>query len=247
MKVSYGTDVGRVRSDNQDSIYTHKFSEFSGLFIVADGMGGYEGGALASSKAIEEISDYIKSQDTTSMADDEIKEVLQVAVINANRSIYDLSVKNKHLSGMGTTLVISLVTNNKLYTASVGDSRGYIYSSGKLTQITKDHSLVANLVSRGLISTEEARVHPQKNVITRAVGSEENVVADTFVTDLKADDIVLICSDGLHTMVCDDEITKILISTENDTAQKLIALANENGGKDNISVITVKICAEEKK
>lgn len=247
MKVSYGTDVGLVRSDNQDSIYTHQISDASGLFIVADGMGGYEGGALASLTAVEQISDFVMSEDILSMNDDELRETLQLAVVKVNRNIYQMSTDNTELNGMGTTVVACVVANNKLYTASVGDSRGYIYSSGELIQITRDHSLVESLVSRGLISREEARVHPQKNVITRAVGSEENVAADTFVTDLKADDTILICSDGLHTMVSDDEIKEILDMNVNDTAQRLIELANDHGGKDNISVITVKICDEVNK
>lgn len=246
MKVSYGTDLGLVRKDNQDSVFVKELSQNSGLFIVADGMGGYEGGELASSQAVKIISDYILSNDFMSMNTNDVCTLLSDAVHSANMQIYKAAQSKTELNGMGTTVVVCLITHNILYTASVGDSRGYIYSKGKLTQITSDHSLVANLVKRGLISQEEARVHPQKNVITRAVGSEDDVIVDTFVNNLRFGDTLLICSDGLYTMLTEDEIKKIIKNAKNDTAERLINLANDNGGKDNISVITVKICDEEK-
>lgn len=246
MKVSYGTDVGLVRSDNQDSVFVKELSPNSGLFIVADGMGGYEGGEFASSQAVKIISDYILNNDFQSMNSSDVCTLLSDAVHMANTQIYKASLNKTELHGMGTTVVVCLITHNVLYTASVGDSRGYIYSKGKLCQITSDHSLVADLVKRGLITQEEARVHPQKNVITRAVGSEDDVIVDTFVNNLSSGDTLLICSDGLHTMLIEDEIKKIIKNSKKDTSGKLIAMANDHGGRDNISVITVKICDEEK-
>ena len=244
MRVSYGSDVGLVRDNNQDSVYACQFSDTSGLFIVADGMGGYEGGELASSSAVTQISDFVKAQYRPDMPDDEIRELLQLSIKAAGQNIYATAQKKTELSGMGTTVVVCLVVGSKLYTASVGDSRCYIYTGKRLYQITTDHSLVADLVARGLISEEEAKMHPQKNVITRAVGSEERVLADIFVTDLCDDDIVLICSDGLHTMVDDEKIKCLLADYDESVADKLISAANKNGGKDNITVITIKISDE---
>ncbi len=247
MNISYGTDVGKIRDENQDTVYVHNFSDTVGLFIVADGMGGYEGGKLASSTAASCISDYIKSEYKDEMSDEEIKEMMQVAIKKACAQIYDISQDNSRLEGMGTTVVICILNGTKLYTASVGDSRCYILSKKTLSQITSDHSLVNDLLKRGLITKAEAKVHPQKNVITRAVGSEKTVEADTFVNQLKPNDIVLICSDGLHTMVSETKIKDVLLKEQVEKAEKLISLANDNGGKDNISVITVKISDEVKK
>lgn len=246
MKISYGTDVGITRKENQDSVYIHSFSDSSGLFIVADGMGGYEGGKLASSSAVERISKYIINDFNDNLKGEEIRELLQMSIKEASGEIYKISSGKRELRGMGTTVVVCIVSGGVLYTASVGDSRGYLYTDGVLKQITTDHSLVYDLYSKGLISKEEARKHPQKNVITRAVGSEAIVLIDTFETKLKANDIILICSDGLHTMVSEEKISEILETSCENTAEKLINLANENGGKDNITVITVKISDEVK-
>ncbi len=246
MNISYGTDVGKIRDENQDTVYVHEFSDTVGLFIVADGMGGYEGGKLASSTAATCISDYVKAEYNTRMSDEQIKEMLQIAIKMASSRIYDMSRDNRRLEGMGTTVVICLIYDNKLYTASVGDSRCYILSKKTLRQITSDHSLVNDLLKRGLITKAEAKVHPQKNVITRAVGSEKTVEADTFVNELNTNDIVLMCSDGLHSMVAETKIKDVLLKEHDKQAEKLICLANDNGGKDNISVITVKISDEVK-
>ena len=172
MKISYGTDVGITRKENQDSVYVHSFSNTSGLYIVADGMGGYEGGKLASSTAVQVISEHVIKEFDDKLSSEEIKELLQVSIRSASREIYKLSSAKRELRGMGTTVVASIITSGVLYTASVGDSRGYLYTDKQLNQITVDHSLVYDLYSKGLISKEEARTHPQKNVITRAVGSE---------------------------------------------------------------------------
>lgn len=246
MIVSYATDIGMVRSDNQDSVYVHEFSENIGLFIVADGMGGYRGGKRASSVAINEISKSIIDNFNSELDEDTIREIMHTAIRIANTKIFKEAVADDDLKGMGTTVVVSLLIDNVLYTASVGDSREYIFSHGQLKQITSDHSLVANLLSRGIISPQEAKVHPQKNVITRAVGSEDEVIIDCFVTKLNAGDQILICSDGLHTMVTDEEITSAILSNDSDLAAKLVSCANERGGRDNISVITVKLCDEVK-
>ena len=227
------SDTGKIRKDNQDSVYAKALNDSCALFIVADGMGGYQGGKMASSMAVD-------------MKPEEIYELLQDAIRAANAKIYQKSMQDDSLTGMGTTVVAALVSGKTLYTASVGDSREYLFASNRLYQITKDHSLVADLVSRGIITTEEVKNHSQKNVITRAVGTEDTVIADGYITDINNDDIILICSDGLHTMVSDEEISAVLKSNFDDAAEKLIDKANEYGGKDNISVITVKISDEVK-
>ena len=246
MKISYGTDVGITRDENQDSVYIHSFSDTCGLFIVADGMGGYEGGKLASSTAVQGISERIIERFTDKLSGDEIKELLQMSIKETSEEIYKISSGKRELRGMGTTVVACIISAGILYTASVGDSRGYLYTDKVLKQITTDHSLVYDLYAKGLISKEEARKHPQKNVITRAVGSEPIVLMDTFETKLKENDVVLICSDGLHTMVSEKKISEILEKAIENTAEELINLANESGGKDNITVITVKFSDEVK-
>ena len=240
------SDTGKIRKDNQDSVYAKALNDSCALFIVADGMGGYQGGKMASSMAVDIISAFVEDKFEVNMKSDEIYELLQDAIRAANAKIYQKSMQDDSLSGMGTTVVTALVSGKTLYTASVGDSREYLFASNRLYQITKDHSLVADLVSRGIITTEEAKNHSQKNVITRAVGTEDTVIADGYITDINNDDIILICSDGLHTMVSDEEISAVLKSNFDDAAAKLIDKANEYGGKDNISVITVKISDEVK-
>lgn len=241
MKFTYGTDVGSVRSDNQDSVYSDILAEECGLFIVADGMGGHLGGKTASSMAIDIISQTINKNFNVTLRSGEIKRLLIDSVNEANSVIYKKSLTDPELEGMGTTLVVMLISGNTMYTVSVGDSRAYVFNEGRMYQITNDHSLVADLVSKGVISNEEAKLHPQKNVITRAVGSEEDVFSDYFETNLNSGNVVLACSDGLHNVLSDSEIAKVISDDEENPANKLISLANERGGNDNITVVAVKI------
>jgi len=241
MIVTYGTDVGLVRNDNQDAVFSRVYSAKRGLFIVADGMGGHRGGKVASTMAIEIITQYFEANYNNKMKTDQIKDVMIKAVEEANSKIYDKSLSAEELSGMGTTVVMMYLNDKKLYTVSAGDSRAYVCSGTRIYQITTDHSLVANLISQGLISTEEAKAHPQKNVITRAVGSEDSIMVDFFETNLEKNDVVISCSDGLHGLVSDDEIAGVVAYAETDIADKLILLAKEKGGNDNITVVAVKI------
>ena len=241
MKISYGTDVGIIRNDNQDSVSYREFSENCGLFVVADGMGGHRGGKTASSIAVETITHVFFENYTQQMRSEEIKELLRHAVNIANTQIFEKSDSDEELYGMGTTVVVLFVCDNTLYTASVGDSRAYVFNGNRAHQITTDHSLVADLLSRGIISEEEAKNHPQKNVITRAVGSEPSLTVDVFQTNLDSDNIIVGCSDGLYSMVSEEEIAVIINDNIENSAEKLIKLANERGGQDNITVVVAKI------
>ena len=241
MIISYDTDVGRVRRENQDSVFAKQIDDNSALLIVADGMGGHSGGKRASSSAIESIAEKILAGYRPTLSDEEAEDLLRSSIASANQSIYDDAFVNSELKGMGTTAVVALVTGSTLYTANVGDSRLYVYSNGVLNQITIDHSYVESLVSKGLISKDEAKTHPQKNIITRAVGSDEIVDIDIFKNAVSKDDVILVCSDGLYGTVSEDDIIEVLSGDIQDSAKRLVSIANENGGRDNISVIAVKI------
>jgi len=241
MIISYDTDIGRVRSENQDSVFAKKIDENSALLIVADGMGGHNGGKTASSSAIDTIAQNILEGYHPSLSDEDAEELLRCSIASANESIYEAAFVNEDLRGMGTTVVVALVVDGMMYTANVGDSRLYVYSSKKLKQITKDHSYVESLVSKGLISKDEAKTHPQKNIITRAIGLDSFVDIDIFKTSVSKNDVIFMCTDGLYGFVTEKEIIRILKGDIEKASQELVSLANDNGGRDNISVITVKI------
>lgn len=227
MRMYGGTDIGLVRTTNQDNYYIDEQAKWA---VVADGMGGHNGGETASTVAVSEIKAAMDKR--LSLAE---------AVSNANREVFKMSVENKTLIGMGTTVVICRVEDDVANIAHIGDSRAYLYSDGKLEQITKDHSIVQQLIDCGTITEEQAKYHPQRNLITRAVGTERNVVADINSVNLKKNDIILICSDGLSSYVEDDKIKHILEETDDiSVVNKLIEEANKNGGKDNITAVIIK-------
>lgn len=240
----YGqSDTGNVRKVNEDSFYAQEISSSLFAAVLADGMGGHTGGKEASSfvvsaviKAIHDASKYFSGY-----TDRQIENFLKNTVIKINKNLYQKATQSKELLGMGTTLVICIIYNGKYYVANVGDSRLYL-SSDDFTQITKDHSFVSELLDMGMITHEQALTHPNKNVITRAVGTEQTITADIFKGRLKDNDTILICSDGLTNMVTDDIISKVLTSTDSAEVitNNLISLAKENGGSDNITVITIK-------
>lgn len=241
MIYSYGTDIGLVRGSNQDSVAVHIFSEDTGLFIVADGMGGHRGGKMASSIAVDTILQFFVSGFSEDLNSEKIKELLCNSIKEANSRVFKQSLDNPELDGMGTTVVAFLVKQNTLYTASVGDSRAYVCKDTRIFQITEDHSLVADLLRRGVIKSEEAKTHPQKNVITRAVGTESLVAVDIFETNLDGGSVVVACTDGLHGLLSDEEIAGVVSVNTEDSAQMLISMANDKGGYDNITVVAVKI------
>lgn len=238
MKAFAATDVGKVREVNQDCVFssTVPVGCLPNLFIVADGMGGHKAGDIASRLTVDSVVDKlskINSKDYISVITDTIIEV--------NKEVIDKAAESQDYAGMGTTLVVATVFDNILKVANVGDSRLYVIGED-IIQITRDHSLVEEMVTNGQLDRADARVDKRKNIITRAIGGESKVEAEMFSVELKPEDKILMCSDGLSNMVDDTEILEI-INREPDiekAARMLIDAANENGGKDNISVVIVE-------
>ncbi|MDD6440077.1 MAG: Stp1/IreP family PP2C-type Ser/Thr phosphatase [Lachnospiraceae bacterium] len=234
------TDVGLKRNSNQDFVYAsdQKVGRLPSLLIVADGMGGHAAGDLASRVCVETMVSSIEGSGQT-----ETIPILAEAVQKANRAVLKKAAEKPEYAGMGTTIVAAVIDGNTLYVANVGDSRLYLIDDDRIDQITLDHSLVAEMVRSGRISPEQMRNHPEKNIITRAVGGEENVEADFFDVGLHKGDVVLLCSDGLTNMVEDEQIFRIIRreKTLRDAGQKLISAANSAGGRDNISVVLTRL------
>ena len=244
MKVYSATDIGKKRHDNQDFIFTSTdpVGNLPNLFVVADGMGGHNAGDFASNYAVSVMLETIKKDDNFNPI-----KIIRNGITNANMEVYKASIENPSMAGMGTTLVAASVVGEYLYVANVGDSR--LYTAGEsLKQITLDHSLTGEMIRLGEIDAEEAKHHPDKNIITRAVGTEDALEIDFFDIKLEADQRFLLCSDGLTNMVEDGEIfTTLKRSFEEgtDPALALLGKANENGGKDNISVVVVEPWGDE--
>lgn len=232
------TDIGRKRKINQDYVYTSEqpIGNLPNLFIVADGMGGHNAGDYASKATVETIVQQIGDSPEESPV-----KILGRAIEEANEVIRRTASEHADLEGMGTTVVAAACLGRRLEVANVGDSRLYIVNS-TIRQITRDHSLVEEMVRMGGIGREEARNHPDKNIITRAVGASDTVEADFFTVELEPGDIILMCSDGLTNMLEDEEIRMIMSGARDivEKAQELVKAANENGGKDNISVILIE-------
>ncbi len=233
------TDIGRKRKVNQDFVYSSEkpVGNLASLFIVADGMGGHNAGDYASRLTVETVTERsARSQETDPI------QILKEAIQSANTLVRKRANEMPELQGMGTTVVAAVIDGRKLCAANVGDSRLYVAGNGKIRQITKDHSWVEEMVRRGGIGKEEARNHPDKNIITRAVGAEETVRIDFFQVPLQEGDIVLMCTDGLTNMLEDEEIRMILDGARDivEKAQGLVEAANERGGRDNISVVLIE-------
>ena len=243
MKTFSITDVGMVRQVNQDYVFTtgKPLGILQNLFVVADGMGGHQAGDYASKCTVEVmIKEIAKSEG------EDIERVLVKAIKSANREIIKEASGDEHLKGMGTTVVAATVKEQMLYFANVGDSRLYLINQG-IQQLSKDHSLVEEMVRLGGINEEEARHHPDKNIITRAIGVKEDVEVDFYEFSLKKGDIILMCSDGLSNMIEDEEIFAIVKGARDivEAGQNLIDRANENGGNDNISVVLAEPFSDE--
>jgi PPM family protein phosphatase len=225
------TDTGRQRRENEDSAFAR-----APLFVVADGMGGAQAGEVASRIAVEAFTDGLPDLGTP-------EQRLASRVTEANHRIHEVSISEREHAGMGTTLTAAYLAGSELAIAHVGDSRAYLFRDGKLKRLTQDHSLVDELVRRGKLTEEQAAEHPQRSIITRALGPEADVEVDTWTYPVKAGDVLLLCSDGLTSMVPEDRVQETLAANEelDAAAQALIDEANAAGGRDNITVVLFRL------
>jgi len=237
------SDVGKVRTNNEDAYYFPKESgNFPELYIVADGMGGHVGGEIASEIAVNEVSSYINSNLSPDSDSQRVKCILEASIISANNKILSFALQHRMYSGMGTTITIALFHKGSLFIGHVGDSRAYRIRDDRIEQLTRDHSLVWQLAEEGRITMEEAENHPLKNIITKALGAEEKIEPDIMEFDLKDNDIIILCSDGLTNMLDNNIIKRIALSFKpEEAALKLIEKANLNGGLDNITVGIINV------
>ncbi|MCP5468008.1 MAG: Stp1/IreP family PP2C-type Ser/Thr phosphatase [Deltaproteobacteria bacterium] len=246
---SYGmSNVGMKRFQNEDS---YLINNEIGLYIVADGMGGHLGGEYASKLAVKTVEGWIEKfngdPDATQITgvntqDADIGDQLRYAIQEASRRIYQEAHANEKYQGMGTTTVATMLDGENLYIANVGDSRAYLVRDNEIKQLTEDHSLVSEQIKAGVISEADARGHKLKNIITRSVGYQEDVDTDITMHQVKTDDKILLCSDGLSNLVEDDEIRQVVGDNDlPEACEQLIKLANSRGGDDNITVIILHI------
>lgn len=238
MRIVSKTDTGRVRRSNQDSYLTGEISGSVAWAVVCDGMGGANGGNVASAMAVKTISEHINSAYRDGMSSNSIRYLLMSAVSAANADVFDAAQNNDTLFGMGTTVVAVIIVNGIAHIAHAGDSRAYLINENGMEQITRDHSVVQSMIENGEITEKEAKHHPNRNVITRALGVNERIDADYNEINLTDGDAILICTDGLTNYVENDRILKI-IKNHNfyEYPEKLIETANNNGGGDNITVV----------
>jgi PPM family protein phosphatase len=249
LEIASATHTGMVRAHNEDSIGS---DPSIGLAVLADGMGGYNAGEVASGIAVALISKETR-ETVTRVAPNEVdrasgkpmaERILANLIARANGSIFQAANSQPQYAGMGTTLVVALLCDNQLYVAHVGDSRLYRLRDSELTQLTRDHSLLQEQIDSGMITKEMARRSQNKNLVTRAVGIEPEVEADINTFEAREGDIYLLCSDGLNDMVEDEDILLTLTSLQSNlplAANQLVQMANDNGGRDNVSVILVRV------
>ena len=240
MQTFYLTDPGKVRTHNEDNVIILNNNNNEFLLAVADGMGGHKAGEVASAIAIDHLHDEFDKLETFGTKENAI-DWLRNIVVEINKKIFDYTSKNPDSKGMGTTLVVAIKTNDYILYGNIGDSSGYVMKNEKLHKVTKDHTLVNLLVSTGELTEEEAKYHPRKNVLMRALGANDPIEIDIFDVDTSVKGIFL-CSDGLTNMLTDEQIEKILNSNLSieDAVVKLIRKCNSRGGTDNISIAYLK-------
>jgi PPM family protein phosphatase len=242
IELTAAVDAGRARSNNEDSVAT---DDAVSLAVLADGMGGYNAGEVASHMATSfiatELGRWLREA-SAQASDAEVRRAMDICVENANRAIFEAANANPQYAGMGTTLVVAVFREGRLLLGHVGDSRCYRLRGGKLVQITRDHSLLQEQIDAGLITPEQAAFSANKNLVTRAVGVEDNVLLETHQHEVQGGDLYILCSDGLSDMVDDSGLEQLLQAHDElpECARALIAAANDAGGKDNISVILAR-------
>lgn len=235
------TDIGKVRKTNQDAVKIKKISDNLAWSVVCDGMGGTNGGDVASHLAVEKITQYLDTYLNESENSEKIKEIMYTAVQESNSVIFEKAQNNEELNRMGTTVVLCVIEKDNLHIMHAGDSRVYLISKSKIKQLSKDHSIVQEMIDSGEITLKEAKNHPQKNIITRALGVNSDIKLDYTEIELKEGDIILSCTDGLTNYLSEKDIYKIC--SQNDfpsVAEKLINEGNKRGGSDNITVSIMK-------
>lgn len=235
------SDIGKTRDKNQDAYYISKEEE-SPLYIVADGMGGHQCGEIASSMALEVAKTCFLKNSKNLYRKDDILELIRYSIEQANIQVYLKSTEMNECRGMGTTITMAYIFKDKILIGHVGDSRAYIIGDKNIQQITEDHSYINELLKNGTITLEEARTHPKKNMITRAVGSSSTVKVDVIEREYKIGDILLLCSDGLFNMLKEDEIYEVFNRGQEmqKSCEILTNMANKKGGLDNITVVAIK-------
>lgn len=239
MVMSAGSHMGKVRRFNEDGYYISE-GNFE-YMVVADGMGGHNGGQTASKTAIESVKMYLT--DSRFVSEYDVEKCLEECIELTNNTVYKKASMNDELAGMGTTLVIFCKDGDKGYVANVGDSRCYLIRDNEIQQITKDHSVVQELYDKGQIGRDDMKNHPNKNIITRAIGTNYNVKCDIFEIHVNENDGIVLCTDGLSNMVDDEEILNIYLNAPDTDAcvKELIEKANNAGGTDNITVAVAKL------
>lgn len=240
MKVFAKSDIGKARETNQDAYYVSQPSENVGLYIVADGMGGYNGGDIASRLAVMSAKNYIETNfSKTEHNKEELQKLIKNAIEYANMIVYEKSKENQELEGMGTTIEIVLAYNDRVYIGHIGDSRIYRIRKNFIRKLTVDDSYVQKLVKDGTITKEEAVNHPKKNMLTKALGCTSFVEPGITVKGFLKGDIIVITSDGLTNMVSEEKIYEIVTTDIEQASQELIKNANDAGGLDNITVVII--------
>ncbi len=233
------SDIGKARKDNQDSFaYNVSDTKKLAFAVVCDGMGGAAAGNIASQLALEKFTDCIRSADYKNFSKEKLCDLLESAVNSANAAVHEKAIIEQELSGMGTTLVGVVATPAKTAVINIGDSRAYKINTDGIERITRDHSLVADMVQLGELTEEQAQEHPGKNLITRAVGTDNAVSGDIFFPEMKKGEFILLCSDGLSNLVTEQEILyEVMYGDNSDCCGRLINIANNRGGYDNITVV----------
>jgi len=241
MKFGACSDVGLVRKENEDSFYIPSEGDELKLFLIADGVGGQNHGKFASQMTIDDVVKFfIKNENKYSSK----KELMSESIKLANKNVRSFSMSKPEFEGMGTTLVSALIEDNKVILSSAGDSRCYMIRNGIISQLTVDNSYVQYLLEKGAISANEAKNHPQRNLITKAIGLEDNIDVEIEQTEICSGDILLLCTDGLTTMLSDEEILHIILKKNGniqELAENLVSRAKDNGGTDNITAILVEV------
>lgn len=245
MEVGFKTDKGVRRSNNEDACFVMKKDRF---FVVADGVGGNNSGEIASRTAVSEITKFFQEQPLKKKADaEDIRKYFELCMARANLAVLQKSQKIPKNKGMATTVVTAYIDKNCAHITNIGDSRAYLLRNGKLNQITEDHTYVNTLLKAGIISEEEALNHENRNMITRAIGADSMVDVDVFDVTIQAGDMILLCTDGLYGEVPEQEIISIMESEETttDICNSLVDSANLHGGRDNITMVVLRIMEED--